>query len=67
MDSSYYSLVNALLFPCRWLFDTIGCQAYALESYTGGYAEVGFVVALCIERYIAVRHTEYCELKKKSK
>lgn len=45
----------------RWLFETFGCQAYGVESYTAGYAALGFVIALCIERYCSVRYTEFCK------
>lgn len=48
-------------FKGKWLFETFGCQAYGVETYTGGYASVGFVIALCIERYYAVRCTEFYE------
>ncbi|VDH92778.1 visual pigment-like receptor peropsin [Mytilus galloprovincialis] len=46
-------------FRGKWLFETFGCQAYGVESYTAGYAALGFVIALCIERYCSVRYTEF--------
>ncbi|CAC5366730.1 RRH [Mytilus coruscus] len=46
-------------FKGKWLFETFGCQAYGVESYTAGYAALGFVIALCIERYCSVRYTEF--------
>ena len=51
----------SIFYISRWLFETFGCQAYGVESYTAGYAALGFVIALCIERYCSVRYTEFCK------
>nr|BAR90769.1 retinochrome [Nautilus pompilius] len=37
----------------RWLFGSVGCQAYSFEGMLAGIASIGFVIAVCIERYVA--------------
>ena len=41
----------------RWLYGDAACKAYAFEGIFVGLAAIGFVVALCVERYVVSKRS----------
>ncbi len=48
---------------CRWLFGTVGCQAYAFEGMVSGIVSILTIAALSVERYFAAKEPQFCKLE----